>query len=270
MNSAGCLLALATLVCSAAAAQEPVVPQNEIGVSASSDQTLSEDLPEIDWSRVNIDAYDLTRSAAARDMRRARDSETKPAWNRTQHLNGSANMTVNRSLPTTFDTKIGMDMFVAPSPSTFTIPGTQQQQSTSAAWASAALPSIGSWGWDQASLNARLDPNAEQGRLGTSVSKSMPLNEQWSLTLQSGIGVSQAFASSSQVLEADRLAKLSWAPSGTSLLAGSRTSSHDDRWLNSFGAEQSLFGGISVRGTVSETLTGGHDRSLTAGFRRTW
>jgi len=269
MNSAACLLALATLVCNATAAQEPVVPQSETGVSDASDQAQTDDLPEIDWSSVNIDAYDLTRSATSRDMRRSMDA-AKPAWNRTQHLNGSANMTVNRSLPTPLDTKIGMDMFVAPSPSTFVVPGTYQQQSTSAAWASAALPSIGSWGWDQASLNARLDPNAEQGRLGTSISKSMPLNEQWSLTLQSGIGVSQAFTSSSSMLEADQLAKLNWTPSGTSLLAGSRTSSQVDRWLNSFGAEQNLFGGISVRGTISETLTGDHDRSVTAGFRRTW
>ncbi len=269
MNSAvGCLLA--TLLCSAATAQEPATQNSEIGVNADTDQPASEDLPEIDWSRVDIDAYDLTRSAASRELRRGTDTTIKPVWNRTQNLNGSSNMSVNRSLSTTLDTKIGMDMFVAPSASTFAIPGMPQQQSTSAAWASTALPSFGPWGWDQASLNARLDPNAEQGKLGTTISKSMPLNDHWSLTLQSGIGVNQTFASSSQMIEADRSAKLSWSPTGTSLIAGSRMSSLDEQWLNSIGAEQNLFGGISVRGTVSETAAGGHDRTISAGFKRTW
>ena len=183
-------------------------------------------------------------------------------------------MTVKRSLPTTLDTKIGVDMVVAPSPSALTLPGAQQQASSGAAWASTALPSFGPW-WDQASVNARLDPIADQGNLTTSVSKSVPLNEQMSLTLQSGLGMSQALASSTgaapaHLVEADRSARLNWTPAGTSFIAGSRLSSNNDRWLNSIAAEQKLGGGISVRGTVSETAAGIPDHSLTAGFKRSW
>lgn len=273
----GCLLAIG--MTDAAFSQTvsitaPVPAEAEVIGTPDTYEPTNEELPAIDWNRVNIDAYDLTRSAKTRDARRT-DNATGPVWDRTENRNGSANVTVKRSLPTTVDTKVGVDMVVTPSPSAITLPGAQQQASSGAAWASAALPSFGPWGWDQASVNARLDPTADQGKLGTTISKSVPLNEQMSLTLQSGFGVSQALAPSlgsppSHVVDADRSAKLNWAPTGTSFIAGSKMSSNDERWLNSFGAEQNLFGGISVRGTVSETTTGTHDRSLTAGFKRSW
>jgi len=272
----GCLLALA--VSTSALAQTvsitaPAPAESEVIGTPDTYAATGEDLPAIDWNRVNIDAYDLTRSSKARQTRGTSTSTNGTVWSRTENNNGSANVTAKRSLPA-FDTKVGVDMVVAPSPSTFTLPGAQQQASTGAAWASTALPSFGPW-WDQASVNARLDPTAELGTFGTSISKSMSLNQQMSLTLQSGFGVSQTLISPSlgtpsHALDADRSAKLSWVPTGTSLIAGSKLSSNDDRWLNSVGAEQKLFGGISVRGTVSETTTGMHDRSLTAGFKRSW
>ncbi len=259
---------------SVATAQQNIPADIEV-IGSQDISTADASLPAIDWNRVNIDAYDLTRSAKTPETSSTTRSTSNPVWSRTENRNGSANVTVKRSLPTTLDAKVGVDMVVSPS-SSDTLPGAQQQASTGAAWASAALPSFGPWGWDQASVNARLDPNAEQGKLGTTISKSMPLNDQMSLTLQSGFGVSQTLASSffgatpSHVVDADRSAKLSWSPTGTSFIAGSKLSSTDDRWLNSFGAEQTLFSGISVRGTVSETTTGVTDRSVTAGFKRSW
>lgn len=278
-SALGCLLTIAAAVGNTAFAQKvsitaPAPAESEVIGTPDTYGAIGEDLPAIDWNRVNIDAYDLTRSMKTRDVGRT-GNVNSPVWDRTENRNGTANVTVKRALPTTLDTKVGVDMVVTPSPSAITLPGAQQQASSGAAWASTALPSFGPW-WDQASVNARLDPIADQGKLGTAVSKSVPLNEQMSLTLQSGFGVSQTLASSSlgptpsHVVETDRQAKLSWAPTGTSFIAGSKLSSNDQHWLNSFGAEQNLFGGISVRGTVSETTTGIHDHSLTAGFKRSW
>jgi hypothetical protein len=277
-STLGCLLAMSAAVSNTASAQSvtitaPTPAETEVIGTPDTYEPAGDDLPSIDWNRVNIDAYDLTRSTKARDVVRSGNA-TSPVWDRTENKNGTANVTVKRALATTLDTKVGVDMVVTPSPSAVTLPGAQQQASSGAAWASTALPSFGPW-WDQASVNARLDPIADQGKVGTSFAKSMPLNEQMSLTLQSGFGVSQSLASSSlgptpsHVIEADRLAKLSWAPTGTSFIAGSKLS-NDERWLNSFAAEQSLFGGISVRGAVSETASGLHDHSLTAGFKRSW
>ena len=272
----GCLLAIA--VSDAAFAQSvtvtvPAAPADELEVIGTPDtyEPTKEELPPIDWNRVHIDAYDLTRSSKTRDSRRGTTST--PAWSRTENRDGTANVTVRQSLPTAFETKVGVDMMVAPSPSSMALPGAQQTGSTGTAWASTALPSFGPW-WDQASVNARLDPSADQGKLGTTVRKSLPLNDDVSLTLQSGFGLSQTlaapFGSTSYGVDASRSAKLSWSPTGTSLIAGSSLSSSDERWLNTIGAEQKLFGGISVRGAVSETSSGTHDRSVTAGFRRSW
>jgi hypothetical protein len=47
-------------------------------------------------------------------------------------------------------------------------------------------------------------------------------------------------------------------------------STTDDKWRRSLGAEQKLFGGISVKGSVSETDTGTPDKSISAGFKRNW
>lgn len=65
-------------------------------------------------------------------------------------------------------------------------------------------------------------------------------------------------------------AKLSITDTGASLIAGQSLSSIDDEWLHTIGAEQKLFGGISVTGSISETPLGASNKSLTAGFKRSW
>jgi hypothetical protein len=47
-------------------------------------------------------------------------------------------------------------------------------------------------------------------------------------------------------------------------------STADEKWRRSIGAEQKLFDGISVKGAVSETATGIPDKSISAGFKRSW
>ena len=45
--------------------------------------------------------------------------------------------------------------------------------------------------WDKTSVEARVDPAQEQSKLGTSLSKSVPISEQYSLTLQNGYNLIQ-------------------------------------------------------------------------------
>jgi hypothetical protein len=70
--------------------------------------------------------------------------------------------------------------------------------------------------------------------------------------------------------EVDRSAKLSIADTGTSLVAGQTLSSTDDKWLRKIGAEQKLFDGVSISGSIGETPLGTTNKSLSAGFRRSW
>jgi hypothetical protein len=70
--------------------------------------------------------------------------------------------------------------------------------------------------------------------------------------------------------ETDQSARLSITDTGTSFIAGQTLSSADDRWLRKIGAEQKLFGDISISGSIGETALGTSNKSLTAGFKRSW
>ena len=63
-------------------------------------------------------------------------------------------------------------------------------QSGGSAWAAITAPGAGPV-WDKTAVEARVDPGAEQSKLGTSLSKSVPLSDQYSLTLQNGYNVIQ-------------------------------------------------------------------------------
>jgi hypothetical protein len=232
-----------------------------------------DDLPDIDWSRIHVDALSLLRELPpSATAPRLPTPDEAASWNRTENKNGSANVALKRSWAPGIATQVGVDSVA--SQQGWTPPGSPQPPSSGAGWASAAIPGIGPI--DQATLDARLDPESEQRKFGARVSKSIPLNEQFSVTVQNGYGISQPLvtgpgaASPSHVIDTDQLAKLNLLPLGTSLFAGSKTSSIDDRRLNSVGAEQNLLGGISLSGAVSENAFGGHDRSLTARFKRSW
>jgi hypothetical protein len=242
-----------------------------VAVPAAADET--DDAPAIDWSRVDFDALSLLREMkpSAPHLSTPGDAAT---WNRTENKNGSANVALKQSWAPGVATHVGVDSVA--SQSGWSPPGAQQPPSSGAGWASAAIPGIGPI--DQATLDARLDPETDQRKFGARVSKSIPLNEQLSVTVQNGYGVSQPLvtapaagvAAPAQVIDSDQLAKLNFLPFGTSVFAGSKISSIDDRRLNSVGAEQNLLGGISLSGAVSDNAAGGHDRSLTARFKRSW
>jgi hypothetical protein len=155
--------------------------------------------------------------------------------------------------------------------------GGAEPQSSGAAWAAVTAPGVGSI-WDKTAVEARVDPTQDQSKLGTSLSKSLPLSEQYSLTLQNGYNVIQQgsvpvpgiAARPARNYGTDQSAKLSIADTGTSLVAGQTLSTTDDRWLRKIGAEQKLFDGVSISASVGETPQGITNKTLSAGFKRSW
>jgi hypothetical protein len=182
-----------------------------------------------------------------------------------------------------WDTRVGADLTVARQQPSSAAEALQQkittgeQQSSGAAWAAVTAPGVGSI-WDKTAIEARVDPSQEQSRLGTSLSKSVPLDEQTSLTLQNGTIVTQQGIApipgiagrQARNATMDQSARLSIADTGTSLIAGQTLSSSEDKWLRRIGAEQKLFGGVSVSGSIGETLQGAPNRSFSAGFKHSW
>ena len=138
-------------------------------------------------------------------------------------------------------------------------------------------PGVGSI-WDKTAVEARVDPGQDQSKLGTSLSKSLPINEQYSLTLQNGYNLIQQgivpvpgiVSRPARSYETDQSAKLSITDTGTSFTAGQTLSTNDDKWLRKVGAEQKLFDGVTISGSVGETAQGTTNKSFSAGFKHSW
>jgi hypothetical protein len=241
---------------------------------------------QLDWSLLNVDASTLittpskarpaTQAAAGADM----------SWSSKDKSNGAAAVSVKQSLSAFLDARVGADMTVVNQPQTLTssdllrqkfASDAQPSQSTGTAWAAITAPGLGSI-WDKTAVEARVDPSQEQSKLGTSLSKSLPLSEQYSLTLQNGYNVIQQGVVPVPGIpgrpvrnyETDQSARLSITDTGTSFIAGQTLSSADVRWLHKIGAEQKLFGDISISGSIGETTLGTSNKRLTAGFKRSW
>jgi len=241
--------------------------------------------PDIDWSALDVDAAALAAKKPEWSPPPAPNvAAGASSFDRKDNPDGSAALSMKQSLPMAWDAKIGVDLGLAAPPSSTFVPdkplSASSAQSSGAAWGSVAMPG--------ASFDARLDPMQEQGKLGTRLSKSLPLGDTLSVTLQngysitntltnnnsalpsSGLIVSPASPGPSHVLSTDRTARLSILPTGTTFSAGAAMSSTDDKWLRSIGAEQKLFGAVSITGTISETASGAADKSIKAGLKKSW
>jgi hypothetical protein len=152
-------------------------------------------------------------------------------------------------------------------------------QSTGVGWANITSDSV-PLGWDKATIETQVDPLDEQGKLGTTLSRSVPLGDELSLTLQNGLAVSRTFANSSVSSQAtssthgwssEQALRFNLLPTDTTLSLGAQLSSSDDKWRPTLSAEQKLFGGpVSLTGSVSETSSGETSKSLKAGFKQNW
>ena len=144
------------------------------------------------------------------------------------------------------------------------------------AWANISAPGLMTW--DKTSIETRVDPH-QQGKLGVTLSRSVPVGDAASLTLQNGVLLTQplqagalpasAAVSSQPNVEGNHAVRFTILPADTTLSVG--IASAEDRWRRSLSAEQKLFGSpLSVTGAVSETGSGDLSKSLKAGFKRNW
>jgi hypothetical protein len=242
---------------------------------------------ELDWSQLNVDPSALTWTPAskARVAPKAVPG-TDAAWSESNKPNGSSDVSVKQSLSAFLDAKVGADMTVTGPPQTLTeaqllserlANGGTLPQSSGTAWAAITAPGAGPI-WDKTAIEARVDPSQDQTRLGTSLSKSLPFSEQYSLSLENGynlieqgvVPVPGIIGRPAQNYQTDQTAKLSINETGTSFSAGQSLSSTDDKWLRKVGAEQKLFGGVSISGSIGETPLGTTNKSVTAGFKQSW
>ena len=238
---------------------------------------------ELDWSQLNVDASTLVPSPKSKArVTPQTGASTEMSWSANDKGNGASAVSVKQPVSNFLDTRVGADMNVARQPQTITesqilANGGSLPNSSGTAWAAITAPGVGSI-WDKTAVEARLDPSQEQSKLGTSLSKSLPLNGQYSLAFQNGYSlIEQGYVPVPGIVsrparnyETDQSAKLSITDTGTSFTAGQTLSSTDDKWLRKVGAEQKLFGGVSISGSIGETPFGTTNKSLSAGFKQSW
>jgi hypothetical protein len=240
---------------------------------------------ELDWSQLNVDASTLVTTPAQLKPRLGPRAGVNDelTWSSRDRPNGSA-ISVKQSVSVYGDAKVGADMTLVRQPTTLSellsekaLNGGNEPQSGGTAWATIMAPGAGSL-WDKTAVEARLDPSQDQTKLGTSLSKSLELGEQYSLTLQNGYNLIQqgvvalpgGAGQRARNFETGQSATLNMTDSGTSVSAGQTLSTTDDKWLRKIGAEQKLFGGVSISGSISETPLGASNKSISGTFKQSW
>ena len=254
--------------------------------NASDDVMKDVDVDKLDWSQLNVDASTLAERQDAK-ARGAKPSQggSELSWSNNNKANGASDVSVKQSVSPFLDTRVGADMTVAPQPTTMSEllsekanNGGSQPQSGGSAWAAITAPGAGGI-WDKTAVEARVDPGQEQSKLGTTISKQVPLNDDYAVTLQNGYNVTQQGMAgvpglptrpTTRNYETDQSAKLSIGDTGTSVTAGQTLSSTEDKWLRKFGAEQKVLDGVTISGSVSETPQGTTSKSISAGFKKSW
>ncbi|MGL3104843.1 hypothetical protein [Bradyrhizobium sp. BR 1432] len=150
-------------------------------------------------------------------------------------------------------------------------------QSSGVAWAAGTGPGLGSI-WDKTVVDARFDPGEQSSKIGASLIKSMPLQSDDLLALQIECDLIQKgqmpllgmLGQVTRNYATHHSAKVTITGIGTSLVVGQSMSTTDDKWLRRFGAEQTLFNGVTISSAIGQTAQGMANMSLTANFRKSW
>jgi len=204
---------------------------------------------------------------------------------RTNKLDGSSTIVVKQPLQSEWENSAGADLPASNTgaSSPFDRPlSTRDNAGRGSAWASIGVPNVGS-------VDARVDPYNEQGKLGTTLKQSIPLGGRFSVTLQDTFSVTQTLSQpgagpdlplmslppttapmSPQVFGNERAMKFNILPTGTTLGAGMTTASNDPVTHNTLSAEQKLYGPLQVTTAITDFGQATGSKKVSAGFKLDW
>jgi hypothetical protein len=238
-----------------------------------------------------FDPASLSATGGAKPLRLPRlPNSYGLAVSRTERPDGSSTVVVKQPLSRDWDANVGADLGLGPAPSASIQPdkplAVQSDRTSGAAWASLGVPNL-------ATVDARIDPTNDQGRLGTTFKHSIPVGNQFSVTLQDSYSVTETFGTRtstapsappvsalpqdttagtgpSQVWGNQPAVKFDILPTGTTLTAGLNSSSTDPVTHNSLSADQKLLGPLHVTTAVTDIGQPTTNESITAGFKLNW
>jgi hypothetical protein len=256
-------------------------------------QPLTPDESALLSRALTFDTADLADTQSARPLRLPTLAKPhKLSVNGTHNADGSSKVAVKQPLATAdWEANVGADLKTAPPPATSfepgkPYPGSADDAGSAAAWASIGLPNL-------ASVDARVDPANDQGKLGGTLKHSMPIGKDVAVTVQDTYSVTETFSqpatgaagipllaaplpaasdsqAPSEIYGNEKSVKLAISPTGTTLAAGITTASNDPVTHNSLSADQKLFGPLHVTTAVSDIGQPVTNKSITAGFKLNW
>jgi hypothetical protein len=202
---------------------------------------------------------------------------------------GSGTVVLKQSVYSDWDANVGADLGLSPARSLYDQPDQSTlaaaDRGTGAAWASVGVvPNL-------ATVDARVDPSNDQGKVGTTFKRAVPLGSKFSVTLQNSSSVTETFSASSaatsdlplmavpavsstvatpHVWGNETAAKFNILPTGTAFGAQFAANSADPYSHNTLSADQKLYGPLHVTTAVTDLGQTTSSRSITAGFKVNW
>jgi hypothetical protein len=183
------------------------------------------------------------------------------------------------------DSSVGADLNLAAHPSTIYQPGqalpgmATAGSGGAAAWATVGMSNL-------ASVQARVDPAADQGKIGGKLSRSVPVGRDLSFTVEDSYTMTESLGAPplapatpmsvtapggpGQVFDNSKSVKFVVNLTGTSFAAAQTTASNDPVTHNTFSADQKLMGPLHITTAVTDVGQPTANKSITAGFKLNW
>lgn len=224
---------------------------------------------------LNIDPAQLSLTAPEPTLRQ-RDATASNRVNvsQSEQPDGASTTVVTKSLSTDWNAKIGADLnLAAPAPVSYQpdrpMPGSAVPHNSGAAWASVGIVP------DLATVDARVDPGSDQGRIGTTFRRSLPIGDKVSVTVHDSYAVSDTLGEANSTAAApawtsDRGVKVNVRPTGTTLSAALTSASSDPTTHHVLSAEQQIYGPLHVTTTVTDPGESYSNQSISAGLKLNW
>ncbi len=249
-------------------------PSNPTGEPADNELTPEESA--ILENSLNFNPVTLNSAAPARSLKLPRlPTPGSPDIKRTALPDGSSTVAVKQPLPIDWDAKVGADVGLAAEAPDGYQPGVSRASTNAgSAWASVGLvPNL-------ATVDARVDPASDQGKLGTTLQHSVPLGRDFSVTLKNSYSVTETFGvpgpvvsstqPTAQVWGNEKAAKFNILSTGTTLGAGLASTNIDPVTHHTLSAEQKLYGPLRVTTAVTDLGQPVSNKSISAGFKLNW
>src|SRR5262249_35331845 len=196
-----------TLAAPPAFAQEPAQTDNDAVVAQA---PLTPEESAILGNALVFDAAALA-TPPKKPFRVPGSSDPGYDVSRTQNLDGSSSVVVKQPLQTEWSNSVGGNLGPSNSGGSGAVgqplPTTRGDTPSGAAWASLGVPNIGS-------IDARIDPSGEQGKVGTTLKQSIPFGGRFAVTLQGTYSVTETLGQPSGGPSDIPLMTLPSAPAG--------------------------------------------------------